>query len=278
MKKFGFVLLLALVVMGAKADDFGMWSSIGVGQNLGVKGLSADADLSFRSNNNLRNVDRWGASLGLGYTVCPYLKVGATYTYMYGYNGSERKEHYKNDDGVNWNGYNETRAYWRSKNRLAVDLKTGVDLGRFSLSLRERYQLTGYNSATTFKDKHRFNTHYDEHGNKTYVEKSNSPETEPEFKEHKSKEYLRSKLEVAYNIRHCPVTPSVSVEMENNLREALHLDEMRYGAAIDWKINKKLHLGAGYHFNKGHDDDDDEDLHAIEVSLKLKNIFWKAKK
>lgn len=278
MKKLTIVLMLALAVMGVKADDFGLWTGIGVGQNLGVRGLNADLDLGFRANNSVRNVDRWSAALGVSYSICPYLKVGATYAYMYGFSPSERKEHYKNDDGVNWNGYNKTGSYWRSKNRFAFDIKTGFDVGRFSLSLRERYQLTGYNGVTVSKAKHRFNTIYDADGKVNYIEKSDSPELSTEHKARKSKEYLRSKAEVSYNIRHCPLTPCLSVELENNLREGFHLDEVRYSVGADYKLSKKLHVGAYYHFNNGHDDDSDDDLHAIEISLKLKNIFWRAKK
>lgn len=293
MKKFGLIAALALVVLGsAKAqtfngslpgkegtsDDFGLWSGVGFSQNLGVKGLSAELDLGFRSNNSVRNVDRWSAGFGVGYTVCPYLKVAASYTYMYGYSGSENKAHYKNDDGVNWNGYNRTNAFWRSKNRFAFDLKTGVDVGRFSFSLRERYQLTGYNSATTTKDKYRYNVVYDADNKIVDIIPKGEPEREIAYKEHKTKEYLRSKLEVSYNIRHFPLTPSVSVEMENNLHDAFAIDEMRYSAGVDWKLSKKVHVGADYHFNKGHDDDNDGDLHAIELSLRFKNIFWRPKK
>ena len=282
MKKICLVVALSLVMLGAKADDFGGWANVGLEQNLGVKGLDANLDFGFRSANNMRNVDRWSVSAGLEYSLCRYLKVASSYTYMYGYSGSERKENYKSD-GVTWEGYNLTHAFWRSRNRFSFDLKTGIDLGRFSLSLRERYQLTGYNSATVTKDKYRFKRleQYDPQGNFTGyldVPQSGYPQTVRDVKESKSKEYLRSKFAVSYNIRHCPLEPSLSIELENNLREGFNTDEIRYVGGLDWKITKKIRLGAYYHYNKGHDDDADEDLHAVEVTLKLKNIFWKAKK
>lgn len=283
MKRIGVMLLLALSMLGARADDFGLWTGIGFGQNLGVKGLDADFDLGFRSNNSVRNVDRWSAGFGLNYAVCRYLKVGASYTYMYGYSGAERKENYKSDN-VTWEGYNLTHAYWRSKNRFSFDLKTGVDVGRFTFSLRERYQLTGYNSAGVVKEKYRYKKPipvYDENGNfveNFYPNQEGYPQTVGDRKEHKTKEYLRSKLEASYNIRHCPLEPSVSVELENNLREGFKLDEVRYVAGLDWKISKKVRLGASYHFNCGHDADANDNLHAIEVSLKFKNLFGGVKK
>lgn len=278
MKKIGITIMLFLLVIGVKADDFGLWTGVGLGQNLGVKGLSAEVDLGFRANNHLRNVDRWDAGIGLGYTVCPYLKIGASYSFMYSYSGAERKEHFKDDDGVTWNGYNIINSFWRVKNRFRIDAKTGIDLGRFSISLRERYQNTQNDSATTTKDKYRFNQLYDADGNVSYVEKADSPEREPHVKQRKTKEYLRSRLEVSYNIRHCPLTPSVSMELKHNLRESFHLDGIRYTAEMDWKFSKQIHVGAAYHFDKGQDDDNEDDIHAIEVSLKLKNLFFKPKK
>jgi len=278
MKKITVILLVAIAVLGAKADDFGLWTGVGFGQNLGVKGLSADAELGFRANNNLRNVDRWSAGLGLNYSLCKYLKVGVSYTYLYSYTGSERKEHYKDEAQTNWNGYNQTNAFWRSKNRLAVDLKTSVDVGRFSFGLRERYQLTGYNSATTSKDKYRFTPIYDMDDKLIGYSPKGDPEREPVFKEHKTKEYLRSKIDVSYNIRRCPVDPAASVELSNNIRDGFHIDKVRYSVGAEYKMNKKVAFDLFYHFNDGHDDDVEGNLHAIELSVKFKNLFGRYKK
>ena len=46
MRKIGVLLALSLVLMSVRADDFGMWTDIGFGQNLGVRGLSADVDFA----------------------------------------------------------------------------------------------------------------------------------------------------------------------------------------------------------------------------------------
>ncbi len=274
MKRLSVIFALSLAVLAAKADDFGLWSEVGLGQKLGTTGLSASADLGFRANNSLRNVDRWSAGVGLSYDICHWLEVGVGYTYMYSYAGEEYKDNYKKD-GVTKEGYNLTHGYWRSKNRFTASLKASYDVGRFSFSLRERYQLTGYNSVGVTKDKYRFNYVYDQAGNIVdKINQSGYPELGvSDRKESKSKEYLRSKLEVGYNIRHCSFDPFVSVELENNLREAFKLDEVRYTAGLEWKISKQVNLSGAYHFNKGSDADNDDDLHAIEISLKLKNLF-----
>ncbi len=278
MKRINIIFALSLAVLAVRADDFGLWSGVGLGQKLGSTGLSASAEIGFRANNDLRNVDRWSAGVGLNYDLFNWLEVGVGYTYIYSYAGEERKENYKRNG--TWEGYNLTRGYWRSKNRFTFSLKSGFDAGRFSFSLRERYQLTGYNSVGVTKDKYRFNVVRDESGNVVdQIPQGGYPEMGvADHKESKSKEYLRSKVGASYNIRHCPVDPFVSVEFENNLREAFKLDEVRYSAGVEWKISKQVNLSGCYHFNKGSDADNDEDLSAVEISLKLKNLFGGVKK
>ncbi len=280
MRKTLLILAIAMAAVSARADDFGMWGGVSLGQNLGVRGLDASIDLDFRANNSLRNVDRWGAGVGLSYDIFPFLKVAAAYSYLYTNSLSERKEHYKDDivSEDNWNGYNTTHAYWRNKHRVAFDIKSGFNIRRLKLSLRERYQYTHYDSVSTIKDKHRFNAVYDADDNKTYEEKSDSPETVADGKSSKNKQYLRSKVEATYDIRNCRFTPSLSVEFMNNLRDAFNLDEVRYVAGVEYKIARGIRIGASYHYHDGHDDDSDDNMHAIEITLKLKNLFWPAKK
>ena len=119
---------------------------------------------------------------------------------------------------------------------------------------------------------------FDDDDNVTYELRPGYPELEDDGKRSKVKDYLRQKLELSYNIRHCTITPDISVEMENNLHNSFRIDEMRYAAGAEWKITKKYHLGLHYRYHKGSGDDDESDLHAIEISFKLKNPFWRAKK
>lgn len=277
--RFFAFLCISLTVMVARADDFGLWTGVEASQNLGVNGLSAHAGLGFRANNSLKSVNRWSGSVGLNYSPLKHLKFGVGYTYIYAYKQHERKEHFRNSDNT-WNGYNYTHPYWRSKNRFNVDVKGDIDVGRFNISLRERYQLTRYNTVHATRDRYRFDAVMDENDNISYELRDGYPETEQDKKACKTKDYLRSKLEVSYNIRHCRITPAVSVELEQNLHDGFHIDEVRYSAGADYNIIKrKLSLGLDYHFCKGNGgDDDDDDLHAIELSLKFKNIFFRPKK
>lgn len=270
--------LFSIAVLFARADDFGLWTGVEASQNLGMKGLSAEAGLGFRANNSLKSVDRWSGSLGLNYSPIRHLKFGVGYTYIYAYKQAETKDNYRNRDNT-WNGYNYTHPYWRSKNRFNVDVKGDIDAGRFNISLRERYQLTRYNTIHATRDRYRFDQVVDENGATIWELRDGYPEMDSDKKGCKTKDYLRSKLEVSYNIRHCPLTPAVSVELEQNLHDSFHIDEVRYSAGVNYNIiKKKLSLALDYHFCKGNGDDDDDDIHAVELSLKFKNIFFKPKK
>lgn len=283
MRHFLAILLLAACAVVVKAEDYGIWSGVEVSQNLGVKGLSADLGYDIRMNNHIKGVTRHSLNAGLAYSLTPNLKIGAAYSYIYSRSNWEREDKYATDDEGNidydqWRGYNYTHSFWRDKHRFVGYIKGDVDFGRFNLSLRERYQHTISSSTTTQKDKYRFNAVYNEDDELTYEPREDDPETETDYKRCKIKDYLRQKVELSYNIRHCPITPDVSVEMENNLHNSFHIDEMRYAAGLDWKVTKKVHLGLHYRFHNGSGDDEDSNLHAVELSLKLKNPFWKAKK
>ena len=277
------ITLLALTASAVKAEDFGLWSEVGIQQNLRVRGLSAELGYDIRLNNHVKGVTRRSFNVGLNYSLTRNLKVGATYAYIYSFSKGECEDKYNTDDDGNidysqWKGYNYTQSFWRNKHRFIGYLKGDIDLGRFNLSLRERYQHTVFQSTKTTKEKYRYNTIYDEDDNVSYELKGGYPELEEDGKRSKVRDYLRQKVELTYNIRHCPINPDVSVEMENNLHNSFHIDEMRYVAGAVWKVTKQIHLGLHYRFHKGEGDDDDSNMHAIEFSLKFKNPFWRAKK
>ena len=86
----------------------------------------------------------------------------------------------------------------------------------------------------------------------------------------KNVHYLRSRLQMSYNIRHCPLEPFVSYEFSNDLGNALHLDKTRLMAGSDWKINKKHTLSVAYVYQNGADDDASNDIHVIDIGYKFK--------
>lgn len=266
------LILSAISLLPLQADDFGLWTDAELSQKLGNTGLNADVNLGFRSNNNLKNVDRWSAGFGLSYNLTSFLETAVGYDFLYSYNRASCENKY---DGDNWRGYNLENGYWRMKNRFHVDLKGTADIGRFSFSLRERYQLTGYNSTSTRKDKYRYNSVLNPNGDIDYTLREGYPESETDYKKHKEKQYLRSCIKAEYNISGCPVSPYASFEISNNLTESFSLDKRRYSVGADWKIVKGQHLSFGYVYTNGNDDDDEGNLHVIELSYKIKGLFTK---
>ena len=266
------LLLTVCSFLPTYADKLGLWSGAELTQDIGATGLSADVDLGFRLGNDFKNVDRWSVGVGLGYDLTSFLKVSAGYIFLYNYQPSSREEKY---DGTNWKGYNVENSYWRPKNRFRVDLKGSVDVGRFSFSLRERYQLTGYNPRGYRKDKYRYNKTVYEDGTIKYTLKDGYPEGEQDTKKHKTKQYLRSCAKVEYNIPHCPVNPYASFELYDNLAEGFAIDKRRYSVGVDWKIKKGQHLTVGYLYNNGNADEEEGDIHVIDISYSIKGLFSK---
>jgi hypothetical protein len=273
-RKYLIALLLTFsTAISAQADDFGLWTSAQASQDLGNTGLSVEGDLGFRLGNHWKNVDRWDAGIGLSYDVTPFLKLGGGYSFIYNYSNAEKKDHY-NSSNV-WNGYNVENSYWRTKNRFYFEAKGKVEVGRFTFSLRERYQSTIFNHTYTRQDKYRYNIINDADGNKSYLLREGYPESEQELKRHKTTHYLRSRLQAEYNIRHCPVTPYVSFELSNSLTNGFSIDKRRLCVGGDWKIVKGQHLTVGYVYNNGNDDDNEDQLHAIEIGYSIKGLFSK---
>ena len=260
------ILLLLLggtTLCGHAKDDFGLWTEAGIDKKLG-KQFTLSAGMGFRTNNDMQNVDRWDISIGLDYKILPCLKLGISYMYMYGRSYTEWKRNYKDDieDYAHWRGYNATRPYWRSKNRLNVMATGYLKLGRFTFSLRERYQLTGYNHVWTIKEKYRFN----DTENKNDLEWR---ESEPDLKKAKSKNYLRSRLQIEYDIRKCKLTPFASFELTNNLEQAFRSEEYRIRVGGEYRLTKKHRVSLAYVFEDSQDNWVNN-IHVIDIGYKFK--------
>lgn len=273
-------LLSAAPLTALAGDDFGLWTSFGAQKDFSKK-FSVEAGLDFRAENKLRSVERWDFSLGATYKPFKFLSLGVGYDFIHQRNLQETKEDWEVDEDdpstVISNGLNVDHGYWRNKHRAVFDLTGKVSAGRFTFSLRERYQFTHYRSTTTLRDKYR-----DEipanmidawTGEKHCMEgrvfsKLKGPDVKE--KESKNKHYLRSRLQVEYNIKHSPLTLYASFELSNNLSEGFSLDKKRLSVGTEWKITKKHRLEVGYVFQTGADDDDEGDLHAISLGYKFK--------
>lgn len=282
MKRLSTALLAAalpLLPAYAEGDDFGIWTSAGIQKSLSQK-FSFDASIGFRAEDCLKRVARWDVGAGVSYKPLKYLSLSAGYTFIYGQNGEESKTDYKKktdeDGNPIFNGYNVDHAYWRSRHRATFDVMGKLPLGRFTLSLRERYQYTHYNAATTTRDRYRselpeamadtWTGDAYRYGGHTFT----SLEQVERNKKAKNRHYLRSRLTLDYNIRHCPLTPYAAYEFHNNLSDAMKLKKSRLTAGVEWKVSKQHRLDFAYVFQNSHDDDNEGNLHALSVEYKFK--------
>ncbi len=280
MKRIVPLLLATCAALPAAAeDDFGIWTGVSVEKSI-TKKLSADVSLGFRAEDKLQRVARWDIGAGVGYKPLKWLSIGAGYTYIYGRNGQETKTDYKNklDDEGNpiFNGYNVDHGFWRNRHRATFDVTGKLSAGRWTFALRERYQYTHYAATSTLRDRYRSEIpaaqlasytgdvyEWDGHSFARFTQTDND-------KKAKDRHTLRSRLTVEYNIRHYPLTPYVSAELYNNFSENMDLDKSRFMAGVEWKISKRHRLDFAYLFQNSSDDDNDGNLHAINIEYKFK--------
>ena len=96
-----------------------------------------------------------------------------------------------------------------------------------------------------------------------------SPETVTLTKSSKNRLYLRSRLQVSYNIKGLPLEPYASFEVSNNLREGFALEKRRWTVGMEYTINKRHTFGLSYVYSNGTDDDDEGNLHAVSVGYTI---------
>ena len=269
LKKLVALAVLMTVSINVTASDFGTW--LGAEAEKKVGKFSFELGAGFRAQNNMKSVERWDASFGISYKPFKFLKFAVGYNYIYQYRIEEKRNHYDEYEQAyedrpseiirEYDGYNINKPYWRSKNRFKFDITGDVNIGRFNISLRERYQFTHMNDVYHSRDKYRLNGATGE----VYFK-----ETTKELKETRNNNRLRSQLKVEYDIRKCKITPYASIEFFNELDEAFILGKTRVRAGGDIKIDKKNKISVGYVYQDERDSDIGETQHALEISYKLK--------
>lgn len=266
-------LMLALVAVAASpiyaGDEFGIWTGLGVEKDI-TKRFSVDAGVDFRSGSNLEYAERWSGTLGLGFKVNSFLKLGAGYTYIHDYEHQDSKVNF-NNKGVE-NGYNVDHGHWRGKNRAFFDMTGSLKAGRFKFSLRERYVYT-HSVATDVKRTRFRDKLVSGHTDNLYPWNGENFLEMTEGIDHKSgkdKHQLRSRLKVEYNIPKCPFNPFVTYEFANDLTDGLDLDRTRLVVGTEWKITKQHVVSMGYLFHQGTDGKHEGALHVIDLGYKFK--------
>lgn len=291
MKKFIQVIALMLFLPVAEAvaqeskNDNGVWASLDMSKTLNKK-WSIGAELDVRSTNSSKDVSRFGMTMEGGYKPLKWLKLGAGISFMRDHKLAKETEDYK-QDGTTFNGYNLKTEYWRSKQRYFFDVAGKLKLGRFTLSLRERYQYTHIMPCSYNRIKIRGVISTEgvspelleelvadgdliERGG--YYFDSDDVTTEFRRRGPRDTHLLRSRISVEYNIPKIPLTPEVSYEIQNDFCDRFSFVKHRVTAGLDWNVTKIFGLSAGYVFQHEfvEDDTDEGNLHAFQVGAKIK--------
>lgn len=278
MKQSLILLALCLLPFYAFAEsENGLWESVSVNKDLGKK-WELNGEVDFRTSDLLKFANRAAIGAGGEYKPVKWFKIGAGYTFITDHNPETFKSDYKKQTQA-FNGYNLDQAYWRNKHRLYVDLTGKWKWGRFGFAVRERYQYTRNMSAETMRTRYREPISDLQGLNPDNLVQMGDywfwPDeisTDLDTKSAKNGHRLRSRLSVDYNIRSCPVTPGVSYEIQNNLKEGLGAVKHRVTAGIEWKIKKRHSLSFDYIFQHAFQPEDYEaaTLHVLSVGAKIK--------
>jgi hypothetical protein len=130
---------------------------------------------------------------------------------------------------------------WENRHRYFVYLNGGLELGRMNFSLREKFQSTYYDASV------------------------------PGF-DYSPVNYLRSKLEVAWDLKGAKTEPYASVEMHYQLNnpDGNEIDNMRYTLGVDFPLSKKLDLDTYFRLNQDIHVKNPVNLYLLGINLKLK--------
>lgn len=294
MRKILIVLSSLFALNSAAQSEGGLWLGADASYDITSR-LGAELEVGTRLEEGFSRFTRVDAALGFDYKLTRWIKVGAGYDVIGDYNGSQELDVvYRKDpnspDGIRYdsegnpvvNGYNQDATFWRPKHRTYFDLTGKWRAGRFSFSLRERYQYTYYAPVEDVVSKYREELEADDLP--SYPNPYIGPFTDAygddyyygleriDDKKGKSRHYLRQRFGVEYNIRRCPVTPFASYEVANDLVDDFSLVRQRVtaGADITLTADKRHALSLAYIYQRGaHEETGAADMHIVSIGYKF---------
>lgn len=224
----------------AQSDGFGIWSSTEVKKKI-IPGLDASLEGEFRTRDGVKDVERWAVSPSLSYRLFPFLNASLGYSYI-----NKRVEAETTKKG------NYIPAYWSPRHRFSASLTGSCTWNRLEFSLRERFQFTRRTALSVPK--------YDGDDGSRKADEIISA---------KSKNMLRSRLQVAWNLRKSPFTPYASCELYQNMNEGWSVKKTRWTVGTEYKVNKKHSFDLYYRY-QDHEDDDETNGHVLGIGYKFK--------
>lgn len=219
MKKILAGLLMLAAVPVAHSQE--LWTSADFSAGFGKK-WEVGAEVEYRTHDALKSTER--VTIGLsGEYKQKYFKIDAGYKYIMSHTLEEETRK-----------GNIIPPYWIGRHRVYASVTGKIKAGRFSLSLRERYQYT-----------HRLGKWVEKY------EPDGETRKDDEWIAPKDKHILRSRLHCDYNIRKSKFEPFASIELYDNLSRQFSVEKVRYTIGSEYKINKHNRVELFYRFVQG---------------------------
>ncbi|MBQ4344792.1 MAG: DUF2490 domain-containing protein [Muribaculaceae bacterium] len=260
-------------------SDFGLWTSVGLEKKINKK-WSAEFEGELRTADALNEVSRYSFGISTSYKICSWLKADAGYTLLRDYTRANSSLQWKEDeDDISYYEIDNEEDFWRTRHRFNISFTGSLKLGRFKISLRERWQYTYQPEITisqTETDVTRYNIEDWEWAKEMmglieydgYLwQISDEGKVKEKAKRGKGSNVLRSRLEVSYDIKSVPFEPYLSCEMYH---DDGGIKKTRYTIGGDYKIAKKHSIGLYYRYQDFSGSDEGESVHILGVRYKFK--------
>ena len=243
----------------AQESDFSGWFSVGLEKKI-VSGLSLEAEGEYRTCDHFSRTDRWGAGLSLTYRV--YRNESKTFDIKTAVGAKYLKSYYPGeitlkDMDHGFQEYNSKPDYNVDKFRATASVAASQKLGRFKISLRERYQYTGNDSVCIIESKWRYDKH---------TGGLEERETEEDWKARNNRRHsFRSRLQISFDTPSFFIDPYVSAELCNDLKDNFRVQKVRYLFGLDCELAKSHDIKL-YYMYQNHADEDEPGGHVIGLS------------
>ena len=199
MKKRFFILFMAMllpVLLCSQSNDFGVWSNISLEKNMKKWNFVATAEV--RTQSNTSELNRSSLQLSTDYQILKPLKLGVSYEFMY---------------------FNDAKySDFQPRHRANLFVQGRQKFGDFTISLREKVQVTSKDESDRIKKSGKIDTY-----------KAN-----PEW-------IWRNRLKFAYDIPEFPINPDISFETfyQLNNPDGSTFDKLRYTLTLNYKLSKQ---------------------------------------
>lgn len=257
------IALVALpVIAGAQINpgtldpttDFGARISAGLDWRI-ADGLHFEAEQEEYLNEGLTNLKRFALSSGLNYKILPYLRVGATYTFM--------TSTVVDDD-------KPSSVEIHNRHRVSCYLQGNYKSGLWSASLRETYQATKKAYEINL-----FQNPQTVHAIKTRLKVAYQIPNQP-YKAYVQGEFRYTLNQVDWN---CLTTTKRGTLVEGYAPQYTiqYLDRIRTRVGCEWRINKSNTLDGyiQYEYRKGLEIDTNSEGKLKKNPLTAENmVYW----